>query len=169
METPLLLRVKLALSPDFEAFPHVIQYVSDLLLPRTIDGAIYNDLHRIKKVYEPFLPRTVGAMDGAAARGRLDILQSLQSAHREGCSSAAFVGAAAHAHLDVIWWLNEFYESLARPAEMVNAAARNGHVQVVEFLWRKLNREELVSALEVATASGHRNVAELLRVKLIDD
>lgn len=107
-------------------------------------------------------------MDGAAARGRLDILQRLQNAHGEGCSSAAYVGAAAHAHQEVIWWLNEFYESLAPPAEMVRAAARNGHIRVVDLLWRKLSRDELESALEVATASGHNDVVELLRVKMID-
>ncbi|GMF40853.1 unnamed protein product [Phytophthora fragariaefolia] len=102
METPVLLCVKVSLSPKFEAFPHVIRSVSDLLLPRTIDGAIDNDLHRVKKEYEAFLPRTTGAMDGAAARGRLDLLQQLQTEYRGGCSPAAFVGAAAHAHLEVI-------------------------------------------------------------------
>ncbi|EEY62799.1 uncharacterized protein PITG_15218 [Phytophthora infestans T30-4] len=131
---PLLLCVKLALSPKFQPFPHVLQFVSDLLLPTTIDGAIYNDLHRMIKDYEAVLPYTVGAMDGAAARGRLDILQRLQNTRSEGCSSAAFVGAAANAHLEVLWWLNEFYARLAQPAEMVKAAAANGHIRIVEFI-----------------------------------
>ncbi|KUF92455.1 hypothetical protein AM588_10003655 [Phytophthora nicotianae] len=148
MEFPLLLRVKLARSPKFEPLPHVLQIVNDLLLPRTLDGAIYNDLHRLAKDYEAVLPCTVGAMDGAAAKGRLDILQRLQNTRSEGCSSAAFVGAAAHAHLEVLWWLNEFYARLARPQDMVRAAAENGHVRVVELLWRRLSEEELEAALK---------------------
>ncbi|ETO84473.1 hypothetical protein F444_01615 [Phytophthora nicotianae P1976] len=165
MEFPLLLRVKLALSPKFEPLPHVLQIVNDLLLPRTLDGAIYNDLHRLAKDYEAVLPCTVGAMDGAAAKGRLDILQRLQNTRSEGCSSAAFVGAAAHAHLEVLWWLNEFYAGLARPQDIVRAAAENGHVRVVELLWRRLSEEELEAALKVASANNHTEVAKLLRSK----
>ncbi|KAL3667650.1 hypothetical protein V7S43_007204 [Phytophthora oleae] len=163
MEAPLLLHVKLALSPKFEPFPHILEFVNDLLLPRTIDGAVYNGLDRLVKDYEAFFPCTVGAMDGAAARGRLDILQRLQRTRREGCSSAAFIGAAAHAHLEVLWWLGEFYSKLARPAEMVQAAAQNGHVRVVELLWRRLSDSELESAVKAASSSGHNDVVVLLR------
>ncbi|KAG7383917.1 hypothetical protein PHYPSEUDO_003210 [Phytophthora pseudosyringae] len=162
MEAPLLLCVKLALSPKFQPFAHVLQFVNDLLLPATIDGAIYNDLHRLTKDYDAYLPYTVGAMDGAAARGRLGILQTLQVTRSEGCSSAAFIGAAANAHLDVLWWLSEFYSRLARPAEMVEAAAANGHVRVVELLFRRLNNDELESAMKVASNNGHKVLVELL-------
>eukprot|EP00644_Phytophthora_capsici_P009181 jgi/Phyca11/541441/estExt2_Genewise1Plus.C_PHYCAscaffold_60788 len=116
--------------------------------------------------FTTFFPCTVGAMDGAAARGRLDILQRLQLTRREGCSSAAFIGAAAHAHLEVLWWLGEFYSKLARPAEMVEAAAQNGHIRVVELLWRRLNDNELESAMETATKSGQNDVAVLLRSRM---
>eukprot|EP00644_Phytophthora_capsici_P018860 jgi/Phyca11/557593/estExt2_Genewise1Plus.C_PHYCAscaffold_1510002 len=166
MEPPLLLRVKSALSSKFEPFPHILELVNDLLLPRTIDAAVYNDLDCLVKDYGAFFPCTVGAMDGAAARGRLDILQRLQLTRREGCSSAAFIGAAAHAHLEVLWWLGEFYSKLACPAEMVEAAAQNGHVRVVELLWRRLNDNELESAMETATKSGQNDVAVLLRSRM---
>ncbi|GMF35921.1 unnamed protein product [Phytophthora lilii] len=166
MEVPLLLCVELALSTEFEAFPHIVQSVNDFLMPQTIDGAIYNDLPHVLKTYGSRLPCTVGAMDGAAARGRLDILQRLQLTRTEGCSSAAFIAAASRAHLEVLWWLNEFYAGLSRPAEMVKAAAAHGHTRVVGLLWRKLSSDELQSVLDEAVAADHQNVAELVRSKM---
>ncbi|POM66870.1 Hypothetical protein PHPALM_17205 [Phytophthora palmivora] len=148
-------------STSINPFPHVLQFVNELLLPTTIDGAIYNDLKHMIQDYTGILPCTVGAMDGAAARGRLSILEKLQNTRSEGCSSNAFIGAAAHAHLDVIWWLNEFYARLARPGEMAKAAARNGHVQVVELLWTQLSDEELECVLKAASSGGHNDVVDI--------
>ncbi|KAG7383916.1 Ankyrin repeat and SAM domain-containing protein 3 [Phytophthora pseudosyringae] len=166
LSPPPLLHVQLALSSELQPLFHAQQLVSDFLIPRTIDGAVYNELLRLKEAYGAFRPWTVGAMDGAATRGRLDIMQKLHSTRAEGCSSRAFVGAAANGHLEVLWWLNEFNASLARPAEMVQSAARNGHARVVKFLWGRLTIDELEAALEAATLNGHAPVVEILRSRV---
>ncbi|KAG6617205.1 Myosin light chain kinase-related [Phytophthora cinnamomi] len=248
---PLLLSVSRAMPEAIRAVPDLSHCINSFLLPRTVDAAVYNDLPGVLRSFEAFLPWTFRAMDGAAARGRLDIVQTLLDTRTEGCSTQAFVGAAANGHVAVLrklkWnypelfdlrdcvtaaaehgnvevleglkpWpcnLNRavcaaaarghvhvlesfyrenrsltflsgdaledigvrgtcavveflFYESLARPAEMVSAAARNGHIQVVALLWRKLNRDELESAMKVAAANDHADVVELLRATMID-
>lgn len=45
---------------------------------------------------------TVGAMDGAAGGGHLDVVRWLATNRLEGCSQAAFDMAAAEGHLHVI-------------------------------------------------------------------
>jgi hypothetical protein len=141
---PPLLLVKLVLPLSIQPLNHVHQLISDCLIPDTIDGAVYNELHRVMKVYEPYRPLTAGAMDGAARRGRLGIMQTL------------------HDRLEVVWWLNEFYARLSRPAEMVEAAAANGHAQLVKLLLGRLTGEELQPAIRSAASNGHAAVVEAL-------
>ncbi|EGZ18330.1 hypothetical protein PHYSODRAFT_501791, partial [Phytophthora sojae] len=131
---PVLLCVAVALPTRVQALPHVTQLISDLLIPTTLDAAIYNDLQRVLGIYESSLPVTFRAMDGAAARGRLDILQKLHDTRQEGCSSAAFLGAAENNHVNVLRWLYDFYIELCNPPKELAAAATNGHVQAVEML-----------------------------------
>ncbi|EGZ18363.1 hypothetical protein PHYSODRAFT_261393 [Phytophthora sojae] len=90
MTTPLLLLLQFALPPHIQAIPHVAQLINDFALPSTIDAAVYNDLQRVFKVFEGFRPDTVGAMDGAPAIGRLDIVQRLHHERDEGCSAATW-------------------------------------------------------------------------------
>jgi hypothetical protein len=158
---PPLLLVKLVLPLSIQPLNHVHQLISDCLIPDTIDGAVYNELHRVMKVYEPYRPLTAGAMDGAARRGRLGIMQTLHD-RLEGCSSKAFTGAAANGHMEVVWWLNEFYARLSRPAEMVEAAAANGHAQLVKLLLGRLTGEELQPAIRSAASNGQAAVVEAL-------
>lgn len=82
-------------------------------MPATIDAAAYNNLPRIIKTYGNILPWTVKAMDGAAARGRLDIIKKLSESRHEGCSSAA----AANGHVEILEWLYEFQEEFCYPVE----------------------------------------------------
>ncbi|KAE8901139.1 hypothetical protein PF005_g8465 [Phytophthora fragariae] len=159
---PLLLSVQRSLQAPFQALPQVLHLVNEFLLPRAIDAAVYHKLDHVLQVYEAFRPYTVGAMDGAASMGLVDLVQHLHDRRTEGCSSRAFTGAAANNHLKVLKWLHEVYPEVSEPMEEIVEAARRGHHHVVEFLWSRFNGEELQRPLEAAAANGHVAVLEVL-------
>jgi len=136
--------------------------VTSFLLPLAIDSAVANDLQRVLRVYEASRPYTFGAMDGAASKGRLDIVSRLHSTRSEGCSSAAFLGAAKGGYILVLRWLYEFYPEKALPPEEIVMAARCGHVPVVGFLLPFVRREHVEAALKAAAANGHVDVMDVL-------
>lgn len=70
---PPLLSVSAAVPDDIQAVPHLFQSINSFLLPRTIDAAVYSDLHGVVATFGDGLPVTSRAMDGAAARGRLTL------------------------------------------------------------------------------------------------
>ncbi|EGZ18657.1 hypothetical protein PHYSODRAFT_445867, partial [Phytophthora sojae] len=129
-----LLYASRALPLDLQALPHVLEQINDLLKPTTIDGAVYNELSRVHRVHGASRPITVGAMDGAATRGRLDIVRTLNNTRTEGCSSKTGVGAAANGHLDVLEWLHKHYPEKCNLEEEIVAAAKGGCAEVVQFL-----------------------------------
>ncbi|KAE8985690.1 hypothetical protein PR001_g22816 [Phytophthora rubi] len=157
MASPTLLLVQHALPPAIQAIPHVAQHVSEFLLPTTIDAAVYNDLQRVLKAFEGFRPYTTGAMDGAAANGRLDILRRLHSERGEGCSSSAFIGAASNGHVEVLKWLYKFYRQLRQELQELTEATKHGHLDTVQFLLRftRLERLDREQMLVTAAANGH--------------
>ncbi|KAF1781532.1 Ankyrin repeat-containing domain [Phytophthora cactorum] len=84
---PVLLCVSLTLPPDLEAISHISELVNEYLLPNTIDSAVYNALQLVVQRFGVSRVWTVGAMDGAAARGRVVIMEWLHSSRSEGCSA----------------------------------------------------------------------------------
>ncbi|KAG7383924.1 hypothetical protein PHYPSEUDO_003217 [Phytophthora pseudosyringae] len=128
---------------------------SRLLLPPPHHRRQRRLQHRVVQRYRRSRPLTVRAMDGAAALGKLELVQWLHSNRPEGCSSAAFNTAAANRHLNVLEWLYEFYPQVANPAEEIVKAAECVHVEVIRFLRPKVRREQMASALEAAAANGH--------------
>ncbi|POM78868.1 LOW QUALITY PROTEIN: Hypothetical protein PHPALM_3555 [Phytophthora palmivora] len=111
-------------------------------------------------MYKAFRPWTVGAMDGAATKGRLDIVRRLYLTRDEGCSTLAFIGAASNNHVEVLRLLYMFYESKSDPVEELTVAARNGHLEAVYFRLPGMMENEL--AIEAAIVNGHVAVVEAL-------
>ncbi|KAF1773746.1 hypothetical protein GQ600_13045 [Phytophthora cactorum] len=128
--------------PALPVDAHILQRVNDFLMPEAINAAV---------------PRVWKAMDGAAARGRLDILERLYPTRVEGCSADAFIGAAANGHLDVLSWLYESYPALSDPTNEMVAAAGHGHLRVVKSTRRRVPFLGINRALKVASANGHVN------------
>ncbi|KAE8985112.1 hypothetical protein PR003_g23377 [Phytophthora rubi] len=173
MASPSLLLVQHALPPAIQAIPHVAQHVSEFLLPTTMDAAVYNDQQRVLKAFEGFRPYTTGAMDGAAANGRLDILRRLHSERDEGCSSSAFIGAASNGHVEVLKWLYKFYPQLRQGLQELlelREATKHGHLDCVLFLLRftLLQRSDRGKLLVTAAANGHVAVARVFLRGTID-
>ncbi|KAK1942848.1 putative ankyrin repeat protein [Phytophthora citrophthora] len=162
MAVPFLRAVSSALCDQFQGLPHVIDLVNSFLTPSTIDSAVYNDLQRVIQVYRHCRPYTVGAMDGAAGLGKLELVQWLYTNRTEGCSHTAFINAAANHHLNVLEWLYEFYPPVANPVQEIVKAAECGNVEIVEFLTPKVGREIVEEALEAAAACGHVAILENL-------
>jgi ankyrin repeat protein len=157
-----LLNVSLALTPEVQALPHIVEAVNDFVMPATIDAAVYNDLGHVVKTFGAVRAWTVKAMDGAAAKGRLDIMQWLHDNRAEGCSTEAGMAAATNGHLDVVKWLTEHYPDAVLPVEAMTAAAKNGHASVVRFLRTSVAMTDAVPALEDAAVNGRVQVVDAL-------
>ncbi|OWY97767.1 hypothetical protein PHMEG_00031622, partial [Phytophthora megakarya] len=159
---PSLVIVPLALPTELQALPHICHLINDLLMPRRIDGAVYNELDRVIRKYKSSRLWTVGAMDGAAARGRLDLLKKLRIGRSVGCSRAAFIGAARNNYVPVLDWLHRYYPTHAKPSRELAAAAENGHLETVLYLKPHMARENTRPALEIAARNGNLAVVSLL-------
>ena len=83
---PQLTCVACALPEHVRALSHVSQRIGELLMPQTIDAAVYNDCQHIIRTHGATRQWTAKAMDGAAARGRLDIVKWLSVVRNEGCT-----------------------------------------------------------------------------------
>jgi hypothetical protein len=135
-EEPQLACVALALPEQIKALSHVVRRVNELLMPETIDAAVYNDCQLLIHRYGATRKWTKKAMDGAAARGRLDLVKWLSVVRNEGCSIAAMDGAARNGHLKVVKWLSAHYVGRCSSGAL-NEAAKNGHAEVVKWLCRR--------------------------------
>ncbi|KAG7383920.1 hypothetical protein PHYPSEUDO_003213 [Phytophthora pseudosyringae] len=160
---PLLLSVIRALPSSIQGIGHILQLVNSFLIPRTVDAAVYNDLQTVLRVFGASRPWTAAAMDGAAARGRLDILQWLHDSRPEGCSAESFIAAASNDYPDVLQWLIHHYPELHDQLRCLTAAAGAGHLNVVRSQRPMVNTYNMTSALEAAAANNHVEVLEALR------
>ncbi|CAH0514109.1 unnamed protein product [Peronospora belbahrii] len=124
-----------ALPNHIKALSHVVQRINEFVIPETIDAAVYNDCQYIIRVHGATKRWTTKAMDGAAARGRLDLVKWLSVTRSEGCTIAAIDGAARNGHLKMVKWLCKHYVRRCS-SNALNAAAENGHVEVVKWLCR---------------------------------
>ncbi|KAG3164100.1 hypothetical protein PC128_g20214 [Phytophthora cactorum] len=130
METPPLLTTVLALPSTMHGIPHLLELVNHYLLPLTIDNAVVNDLQLVMKIYGDSNSWTSGAMDGAAANGRLDVVQWLHDHWSEGCSAAAKDKAVANSHLKMAEWLWKNYTTTCRPWDALALAVKHGQVEI---------------------------------------
>ncbi|KAG3152071.1 hypothetical protein PI126_g10686 [Phytophthora idaei] len=139
METPPLLTTVLALPSTMHGIPHLLELVNHYLLPLTIDNAVVNDLQLVMKIYGDSNSWTSGAMDGAAANDRLDVVQWLHDHRSEGCSAAAKDKVVANSHLKMAVWLWKNYTTTCRPWDALALAVKHGQCNQI-----------LVSAEDVA-------------------
>ncbi|KAE9077310.1 hypothetical protein PF010_g23561 [Phytophthora fragariae] len=102
-------------------------------------------------------------MDGAAVRGRLDILQWLHTNRTEGCSVEAFTGAVINSHVHVLQWLCSVYLDQFDRARELTTAVRHGQPDVVEFLRAAVEiANDMGPFLQTAAELGFADVFERL-------
>ncbi|KAG7391429.1 hypothetical protein PHYPSEUDO_004964 [Phytophthora pseudosyringae] len=167
MEEPQLTCVAVALPERIKALSHVVQLVNELLTPETIDAAVYNDCQSVVHKHGSTRKWTTKAMDGAAARGRLDLVKWLSVVRNEGCTIAAIDGAARNGHLKVVKWLGQHYVGRCS-SRALNAAANNCHFEVVKWLCRR-NRAQtdpepyvVTYGVQVVAAAGDTSTLRVL-------
>eukprot|EP00752_Nemacystus_decipiens_P007448 g6657.t1 len=103
---------------------------------------------------------SVDAMDRAAKRGHVDVLEFLWQQGQE-CTTEAIDGAAKEGHLEAVIWLSRNTNTGATKAAMDSAAA-NGHLSVVEWLHHNRCEGCTVSAMNWAAENGHLSVVKWL-------
>ncbi|KAK1942850.1 hypothetical protein P3T76_005487 [Phytophthora citrophthora] len=150
------------LPTKLQGSPHVAQCINQFLLPSAIDAAVYLNLQRVITVFGATSTWTAGAMDGAAARGRLELVKWLDTNRSEGCSSAAFNGAAANNHLDVLLWLLERYADQYDLTEALRKATEAGQMEAVVMKVPRCEPFAVGEALGVAIVNEHTDVVEFL-------
>ncbi|RLN89584.1 hypothetical protein BBJ28_00008519 [Nothophytophthora sp. Chile5] len=149
MADPVLTSVALALPECLWALKHVRHLINELLLPETIDAAVYNDLAHVLHVYGASRRWTVKAMDGAAAKGRLDLVTRLHETRSEG--------------LELL--LDQREDTPLDFRSALRGAAANGHVKVVRLLHEHCTPEDISAALDKAGAHHHSGVLEVLLIE----
>ncbi|KAF4146568.1 Ankyrin repeats domain-containing protein [Phytophthora infestans] len=159
MQEPQLVCVSVSLPERIKALSHAVLRINELLKPEAIDAAVYNDCQYVVHTFGATCKWTTKAMDGAATRGRLDLVKWLSVVRNEGCTSAAIDGAARNGHLKVVKWLCTHYVGRCSSGAL-NMAARNGHLEVVKWLCRR-NRAQtnpepyvITYGVQVVAASG---------------
>ncbi|ETL26503.1 hypothetical protein L916_19838, partial [Phytophthora nicotianae] len=163
MAPPPVVGVSRAMPDSIQGISHVPELISSYLLPHTIDAAVYNGLHRVIQVYGAYRPLTDAAMDGAATRGRLSIVQWLSSGRRRsGCSEAAFTGAASNGHLRVLKWLIQYSPKEYHFTQCLTAAAGAGQLAVVQFQRSQRRIYDKIPPFIAAAANGHVDVLKAL-------
>ncbi|KAJ3104000.1 hypothetical protein HDU96_009077 [Phlyctochytrium bullatum] len=104
---------------------------------------------------------TVQAMDEAAAGGWLDVVRFLHQKRTEGCTQSAMDSAADNGHLEVVKFLHQHRQEGCTTAALDGAAAA-GHLSVVRFLTGHRSEGCTERALDRAAANGHLPVVQHL-------
>lgn len=95
---------------------------------------------------------TAKAMDKAAANGHLEIVQWLHANRSEGCTVDAMNQAAANGHLEIVKWLNS-NRSEGCTTNAMNGAIGNNHIHLVQ--WLHANRTEGCTRLGMDNAAAN--------------
>ncbi|KAG6967343.1 hypothetical protein JG687_00004325 [Phytophthora cactorum] len=93
-------------------------------------------------------------MDGAAARGRVVIMEWLHSSRSEGCSALAATGAAANGHLHALEWLIQHFPQHSSRSRCLIAAAENGRIEIARYLRPQMHWFDATPAIVAAAARG---------------
>lgn len=121
------------------------------------------DLALVQRLHALHATATTEAMDSAAAMGHLDIVQWLHEHRSEGCTTKAMNYAAASNHLDVVQWLHA-NRTEGCTAEAANGAASHGHLEMIQWLHAHIPECFTAQAMDRAAAFDHLDVIQWLHL-----
>ncbi|KAF0720826.1 Aste57867_21 [Aphanomyces stellatus] len=107
-------------------------------------------------------PYSEAAIDNAASRGHLGMVQFFHDKPSSKCTTEAMDGAAANGHIEVVQFLHN-HRKEGCTTDALDAAAHHGHHAIVEFLLDKRTEGGTVKAMNEYVARG-----DLTMVKLTD-
>ncbi len=142
------------------ALDHVLAMITDMLVPKTLDGAAAIGSLRLLRAFR-HLERTPAAMDRAAAHGHIDVLKWLNAHSSKGCTKQALIMATKRLDQRMVEYL------IRAKLDDVNGlehsfywAAKHGHSTLVEALGQSqyLSRYMVYEAIEMAVYEQHRTL-----------
>ncbi|KDO28668.1 hypothetical protein SPRG_06522 [Saprolegnia parasitica CBS 223.65] len=99
-------------------------------------------------------------LDNVAARGFLPLVRSLH-ARGVACSTSAMDAAASNGHVDVVEFLH-VNRTEGCTTKALNGAISNGHLDVARFLIENRTEGASINILNTAAGNGHLHVVEYL-------
>ncbi|POM72896.1 Hypothetical protein PHPALM_10322 [Phytophthora palmivora] len=112
------------------------------------------------------------AMDRAASNGHLHVLEFLHSLAMEmqhqgksggpTCSNWALMSASSNGHFDVVKWLCNTYPQMTFPSTTTGMVARNGNLEMLQWLHHQESIEWSTDAMDSAAENGHMAVVKWL-------
>ncbi|GMF12523.1 unnamed protein product [Phytophthora lilii] len=112
------------------------------------------------------------AMDRAASNGHLNVLEflhsiemSMQSRGESGgptCSEWALTSACAMDHFEVAKWIYSKYPCFRFPPSTTSMVARNGNLEILQWLHHQPNIEWSTDTMDSAAENGHLAVVRWL-------
>lgn len=138
---------------------------------QVMDQVVYNGHFEVVQWFWARQPEVFSRwvyFDGAAACGRLDMLDWMLHVGGFQWSPRAIMYAASAGHLDVLRWLAEHSPRTRSVSYVMDQAAGNGHLDVIKFLHEQPFPMEIgmatctTAAMDGAARNGHIEVVEWL-------
>jgi len=105
-------------------------------------------------------PNDYDACHSAAKHGHLNTLKWLvRTARAQWMPNVVVDAAAKNGHLDCLKWA--MHHGCENPRHLLPEVARNGHTDVVEFLWIHNASGHVMEAVEEAAGQGHMDVLRM--------
>ncbi|EQC28730.1 hypothetical protein SDRG_13604 [Saprolegnia diclina VS20] len=130
-----------------------------LIYPRILDDVA--GLSLVQTLHERGFECSTAAMDKAAAKGHLEVVQFLHTHRSEGCTVRAMDNAASNGHLEVVQFLHT-HRSEGCTVKALDGAIASGHLDVVRFLIEHRSEGASLNILDVAAGYGHLEVVQYL-------
>ncbi|KAL3661966.1 LON peptidase N-terminal domain and RING finger protein 2 [Phytophthora oleae] len=169
---------------------HIVTYLCEAGLAykperMMLDAASYGHLHVIKwflekygnKLFPSVDPSRIerpsqSAMDRAASNGHFHVLEFLhalavdmQANEKSGgptCTNWALTSAATMGHLEIVQWLRKNYPTLCFSPSTTSMTARNGNLEMLQWLHHEQQVEWSSDAMDSAAENGHLSVVKWL-------
>ncbi|OQR88407.1 ankyrin repeat, partial [Thraustotheca clavata] len=101
------------------------------------------------------------AIDIAAKKGQLNMVQYLHKSGNTACTTNAMDRAAANEHFDIVQWLHE-NRTEGCISDAIDEAASRGHLKIIKFLYENRSEKSTESVMSLASRGGHLDVIKYL-------
>ncbi|OQR99245.1 hypothetical protein THRCLA_06572, partial [Thraustotheca clavata] len=126
-----------------------------------IDFAVRRHEIWVRWLHNKGYTATTAAMDEAAARGDLALVQWFHTNRTEGCTTAAMDAAAALGRLDMVQWFHTHrFEGCTTDA--MDLASQNGHFEVMQWLYDNRDEGCTAYAVNICAMTGRLDILKWL-------
>eukprot|EP00644_Phytophthora_capsici_P006565 jgi/Phyca11/535447/estExt2_fgenesh1_pg.C_PHYCAscaffold_360034 len=163
--------------PDMSALPHVWEAIEAFLdcspSCTMTQAAAFGSMRLLRGIsarsagmaaLDPFYKQAQfsGAMQHAAARGDLEMIQWLLNFQPGGLVTKAVEQAARNGQLQVLQWLKEHHDHVFWGANELRYAVEGNHVEVARWLQEQTRPPSKLRAMNLAAANGNLELVQWL-------